>query len=256
MGNTHLPDGVNEGPGNKQSLFDKGVRLGKSNIVIISLLIGIPVIWFTVQDHSVQNTHAPAPEKVFVKKKTIRDAVAEDISTSFEFARFNNTNPDQLEQPSKLVKITKKQYKKPASTQPLNPRENVAAVASQSDSTVENNAVDRPDAEQSPTNDPSKNLIAFNLWSVSELRLRAIYTKLMNDSAKTPAQRQETQKEYLDLVNKRAKKCGQLEDKFASNINTVEKLTFNERNVKTLDCHASENINELLRLYALGIEDS
>lgn len=256
MGNTHLPDEVGQGNGDKPSLFDKGVRSGKRNMIFIGILIGIAVIWFNVQDHNDQNADTPAAGKVFVQKKTIRDAVAQDISTSFELARYSNESANQAEPPSPVAKVIKKRYKKPASTQPGGSQENGESNSSQTDETVENGAADQPATENTAVNDPSKNLIAFNLWSVAELRLRAAYTKLMNDSARTPAQRQEAQKEYLDLVNRRTKKCGQLDDKFASNINSIEKLTFNEKNVKTLDCHASENINELLRLYALGVEDS
>lgn len=256
MGNTHLPDGVNEGIGNKPSLLDKGVRLAKRNILITGLLLGIMVIVFTSQDRRDQHAYAPTTEKNFIKKKTIREAVAEDISTSFELARYNTPNASQAEPVSPVEKVIKKRYKKPAPPQQGNPHENMEANTNESDETVANHTADQPATENTAVNDPSKNLIAFNLWSVAELRLRAAYTKLMNDSARTPAQRQQSQKEYLDLVNRRTKKCGQLDDKFASNINTIEKLTFNEKNVKTLDCHASENINELLRLYASGVDDS
>ncbi len=256
MGNTHLPDGVNEVPGNEQSLMEKSAGSGKRNMIIISLLAGILVIMFISQDHREPYAYPQTKEKIFIKNKTISDAVAADISTSFELARFNNTSATQPEAPSAVAKVIKKRYKKPAGTQPGNSPESAETNSRQADETVESATTDQPDTEHAAINDPSKNLIAFNLWSVAELRLRAVYTKLMNDSAKTPAQREQAQKEYLELVNRRTKKCGQLDDKFASNINTIEKLTFNEKNVKTLDCHASENINELLRLYALGVEDS
>lgn len=102
--------------------------------------------------------------------------------------------------------------------------------------------------EQPLQSDASRNIIVFNIWSVSELRLRGGYTKLMNDSSVPQVQADARKKDYLNFVNRRTRKCGELDNRFTSNINTVEKLSFHERDVAILKCHTSENITELDRL--------
>jgi len=105
-------------------------------------------------------------------------------------------------------------------------------------------------AEPVAAKDPSTKMLVFNIWSVSELRLRSAYTTWMNDSAVSAAQLEARKKEYLSFVTQRAHKCGELDSRFAGNINTVEKLNFNKGDVDVLECHASENNTELDKLNA------
>lgn len=109
-----------------------------------------------------------------------------------------------------------------------------------------------PLAEAVVPKDPPTKMLVFNIWSVSELRLRSAYTSWMNDSGVSAAQLEARKKEYLSFVAQRARKCGELDSKFASNINTVEKLNFNKSDVETLECHAAENNTELDKLNARG----
>lgn len=94
--------------------------------------------------------------------------------------------------------------------------------------------------------------VAFSLWSISELRLRNAYTKVMNDGSAGIELRK---KEYLQYVNSRNKKCGELHAQFAKNINSVEKLTFKEGDLAALECHSTENTSELNRLKLMGYDE-
>lgn len=106
-------------------------------------------------------------------------------------------------------------------------------------------------SEASLQKDPSKKMIVFNIWSVSELRLRSAYASYMNDGAVPAAQLDARKKEYLSFASHRTKKCGELDSKFASNINTVEKLTMGKGDADLLQCHTIENNTEIDRLYAM-----
>jgi hypothetical protein len=107
-----------------------------------------------------------------------------------------------------------------------------------------------PVVEPVQQKDTSRKMLVFNIWSVSELRLRSTYTTFMNDSSIPAAQLEARKKDYLSFVNHRAKKCGELDNKFAGNINTVERLTFSKGDVDILECHAAENNSELDKLHA------
>lgn len=107
-----------------------------------------------------------------------------------------------------------------------------------------------PVVEPVQQKDTSRKMLVFNIWSVSELRLRSAYTTFMNDSSIPAAQLEVRKKDYLSFVNHRAKKCGELDNKFAGNINTVERLTFSKGDVDILECHAAENNSELDKLHA------
>jgi hypothetical protein len=107
-----------------------------------------------------------------------------------------------------------------------------------------------PVVEPVQQKDTSRKMLVFNIWSVSELRLRSAYTTMMNDSSIPAAQLEARKKDYLNFVNHRAKKCGELDNKFAGNINTVERLTFGKGDVDILECHAAENNGELDKLHA------
>lgn len=105
-------------------------------------------------------------------------------------------------------------------------------------------------AEVMVSKEPTRKVLVFNIWSVSELRLRTAYASYLNDSAIPAMQLEARKKEYLSFVSHRTKKCGELDNRFASNINTVEKLTINKSDVEVLECHANENNLELNKLNA------
>lgn len=109
-------------------------------------------------------------------------------------------------------------------------------------------AHDSTASESTSGKEPSRKLIVFNIWSVSELRLRTAYAAYLNDSAVPATQLEVRKKEYLNFVSHRTKKCGELDSKFASNINTVEKLTISKSEAEILECHAAENNAQLDKL--------
>lgn len=108
-------------------------------------------------------------------------------------------------------------------------------------------AVEIPTAEPTVNNDT----VAFSLWSISELRLRNVYTKLMNDGSSGAELRK---REYLQYVNSRNKKCGELNSQYAKNINAMDKVTFKEGDLAVLECHSAENTSELNRLKLMGYD--
>ena len=105
--------------------------------------------------------------------------------------------------------------------------------------------------DESAQKNPSTKILVFNIWSVSELRLRSTYATFMNDSDVPAPQLESRKKDYLSFVTRRTRKCGELDNKFASNINSVEKLSFSKGDVETLECHAAENNAELDKLNTL-----
>ncbi len=106
---------------------------------------------------------------------------------------------------------------------------------------------------ETPAPEPAINneTVAFSLWSISELRLRSLYTKLMNDGSLRAELRK---KEYLQYVNSRNKKCGELNSQYAKNINAMDKVTFKEGDLAVLECHSAENTSELNRLKLMGYD--
>lgn len=110
-------------------------------------------------------------------------------------------------------------------------------------------AVETPAAEPAPT--INTETVAFSLWSISEIRLRNVYTKLMNDGSSGAELRK---KEYLQYVNSRNKKCGELNAQYAKNINSMDKVSFKEGDLAVLECHSAENTSELNRLKLMGYD--
>lgn len=110
-----------------------------------------------------------------------------------------------------------------------------------------------PVIEDTSAKNPPTKMIVFNIWSVSELRLRSAYATFMNDSDVPAPQLESRKKDYLNFVSRRTRKCGELDNKFASNINSVEKLNFGKGDVEILECHAAENNAELDKLSTHGI---
>jgi cytoskeletal protein RodZ len=227
----------------KPAFFQKGLmEIGKLNIVLIGLIVIILITLIAKEDV----TSSPlASQEVRVQTVTTPEIAALEPQ---------DTTPEPVAQPEPAkseLKTPAKPRKKPEAASPVvehsRPAELAAgSPASNAEATPENNP--RAETEHTLQKEPSRNILVFNIWSLSELRLRGTFTKLINDGSAPPAIVDARKKEYLTFVNKRTHKCGELHNKFASNINTVEKLNFKEKDVEILECHTAENINELNKL--------
>ncbi|MFD1121403.1 hypothetical protein ACFQ2T_02725 [Methylophilus flavus] len=223
--------------------FQNGImEIGKLNIVLIGLII---VILAALISQEEVPTAPLLNQPVRVQTVTTPEIAALDAQDNAPAA------VEQVEPPKTELKAPSKSRKKREATAPAaeysKPAEFVAGNPSTSaESTPE--ISHRQEPEHVLQKEPSRNILVFNLWSLSELRLRSTFTKLINDGSAPAAILDTRKKEYLSFVNKRTHKCGELNNKFASNINTVEKLTFKEKDVEILECHTSENTTELNRL--------
>jgi hypothetical protein len=235
----------------KPAFFQKGLmEIGKLNIVLIGLIIVILITLISKEDV----TSSPlASQAVRVQTVTTPEIAAlEQPETA--------PQPVAQPEPPKTESNTPaKPRKKPAPASPVvehsRPAELVAGnPASNAETSPDNNP--RQETEHPQQKEPSKNILVFNIWSLSELRLRGTYTRLINDGSAPPAIIDARKKEYLTFVNKRTHKCGELHNKFASNINTVEKLNFKDKDMEVLECHTSENITELNKLNDAAPYDS
>lgn len=221
----------------KHPYYESGIiEIGKLNIFLIALIGMIVIVLIsrvlkeegsaTVYSQSVQVEPEPAPVAMVPQSQALPEATVAQVTPPKTESKVIGKKPKKTEVPAPLM-------------------------ASETALPVQMDRAAQPvQAEAVPAlqNDSSRNIIVFNIWSVSELRLRGAYTKLMNDSSIPQAQADATKKDYLNFVNRRTRKCGELDNRFASNINTVEKLSFHERDVGILKCHTSENIAELDRL--------
>jgi cytoskeletal protein RodZ len=238
--NTSLHRGRNTS--SKHPFFEKGImEIGKLNIVLLGLIVVI-LIGLISQDES---STPLSTQEVRVQSVTTPELAALDAQDEPTPVTVEQAEPPKPE--SKAPQKTHKKHEKTASAvQQSKQTELVAASQStQLEPTSENNTKENEHPEQTG---PSRNILVFNLWSVSELRLRSAFTKLINDGSAPAAIVDTRKKEYLAFVNKRTHKCGELHNKFASNINTVEKLTFKEKDVEVLECHTTENVTEINRL--------
>ncbi|HSI46116.1 MAG TPA: hypothetical protein VK950_08050 [Methylophilus sp.] len=217
------------------------MEIGKLNIVLIGLIIVISIALIsqdetstTLNQQAVRVQSVTTPEIAALNRQDEQAVMAEQ------------TDPPKTEQ-----KAPSKTHKKHAVTTPAvesaKQPELVAVNPSANTESIPENHT-RQETEHQGQKEPSRHILVFNIWSVSELRLRSTVTKLINDGSAPVAILDARKKEYLTFVNKRTHKCGELNNKFASNINTVEKLTFKEKDVEVLECHTSENTTELNRL--------
>jgi len=230
------------------------IEIGKLNLVLIAL-IGVILLTLLSQDHPGAEK-ADSPLHAHRQPATgITDTISEESlipeeepvsagPTEASVASGQEQEEEQQENDVPMSPATEKHARQttPAVKTPSHPAKKIVTETHTRQATAQTDA--------------SRHTIVFSIWSVSELRLRSAYTKGMNDSAVPSAKQQRIKKDYLDFVNRRTQKCGELDNKFASNINTVEKLTFDEKSVKILECHTSENISELDRLSALGVHHS
>ncbi|SDK59911.1 hypothetical protein SAMN05192566_1829 [Methylophilus rhizosphaerae] len=230
----------------KSSDHERGViEIGKINLILIAL-IGVILLTLLSQDHSrIEEEEPPLriqtqPAAGIVATTAEETTAPEEAPASAAPAESNVSRQQHQENDEPASPVTET-HTRPLSPAAKNPR-------------VHRSVVTETHTTQEPVQiDTSRHTIVFSIWSVSELRLRSAYTQVMNDSSMTASQQQLIKKDYLDFVNRRTQKCGELDNKFASNINTVEKLTFDEKSLRTLECHSSENVSELERLSTLDL---
>jgi hypothetical protein len=231
------------------------VEIGKLNIFLIGLII---VIMFALIAQDEGNTLFSS-QSVRLQSVTTPEIAAietRNSSSTNQAAPPAQTQAEKTERPAESKPLLKKSRKNDRNivvteNSDINDESVTINPAANAEPVVENQ--ERRETEHATHRDPSRNIIVFNIWSVSELRLRSAFTKLVNDSSAPAAILESRKKDYLSFVNKRTHKCGELNNKFASNINTVEKLTFKEKDLDVLECHTSENITEINRLNEMGI---
>ena len=216
------------------------MEIGKVNLILIAL-IGVILFTLLLQDH-------PHPEEADQPLHT--QSEPESMPSLPEKVSATQPEPEAESAPPEPEPIPEKHQKNDKAKAAAGSPHPAPAAGEQNHSAgaVTETHTIQPSSSQADT---PRHTMIFSIWSVSELRLRSAYTQVMNDSSISPAQQQAAKKDYLDFVNRRTQKCGELDNKFASNINTIEKLTFDEKSVKTLECHTSENITELDRLNAV-----
>lgn len=221
----------------QRPFYESGmIEIGKINILLIGL-IGVIAIGLIAKVVKEEGSTDDYRQPVQMQPESAPQATAAPLKA------LSDTPVAQV--------LTPKPEVKPSSQQRKKTKESVPFIANTPAPAVQAAPPLQPvqaAPEQPSQNDASRNVIVFNIWSVSELRLRGAYTKLMNDSSVAQVQADARKKDYLNFVNRRTRKCGELDNRFTSNINTVEKLSFHERDVGILKCHTSENITELDRL--------
>lgn len=135
------------------------------------------------------------------------------------------------------TKTVTKRRKKTSSAGSVKPPESHASAAG-----AAHQQTLSPETQETPAEKEAvRKQLVFNIWSVSELRLRTAYASYLNDSSIPAAELETRKRDYLNVVSQRSKKCGELDNKFLSNINTYEKLTMQKHDIDVLQCHATEN---------------
>lgn len=225
------------------------IAIGKINLILIGLIVVILFTLIAKEEPTAAFSHAtPRLQSQIVQA----EAPEADIEAPGALPESNVPEVETPVLPKVTSKTSDKQPKK-VEVSPVVDSGPVVSVRTGPASTGQ----DKPghaniSSESVSPENASTNMLVFNIWSVSELRLRSAYTTFMNDSALSPSQIEARKKDYLSFVVQRSRKCGELDNKFASNINTAEKLSFNKRDVDILECHATENNIELDKLSAHG----
>lgn len=232
----------------KPHFYERGlVEIGKLNIFLIGV-IGVIIFGLIIQE---DGSTLLSTQNMRVQTVTTPEIAA------IEMPKQDTPEEKPPEPPLSESKPSPKKLKK-SETNANVIVTRTRQTESDSDHSVQHTAANTETTANHETEvkEPQKSLLVFNMWSVSELRLRSAFTKLVNDSSAPASILESRKKEYLSFVNKRTHKCGELNSKFASNINTVEKLTFKDRDVEILECHTSENTTEINRLNDLGVSVS
>lgn len=228
------------------------IEIGKLNIILIVLIVAILVVLISKE---IEPNKAD-DQTTLVQAQAVAEADHTVADDTFKTAEVNQPELQKPQPETSPKKQKRNRVAEPAVGHQSSQEARLVESPSAGSEALAENHISVAEPESASQKELSRSIIVFNLWSVSELRLRSAYTRLMNDSSIAAAQTQLLKKDYLSFVNKRTHKCGELDDKFASNINTIEKLTFTDKNVKTLECHTSENISEMSRLNELGMHES
>ena len=227
---------------------DGAITIGKINLILIGLIVVILFALIAKEEPTPSFSHS-APR---LQSQIMPAAAPETEMASTEALQ----EPAPEVDTPVLVKVTPKTSDKPSKKVETAPAVDSGPVVSvhisQAPNAQDKTGHAKTSLEPVSAEDASTNMLVFNIWSVSELRLRSAYTTFMNDSALSPAQIEARKKGYLSFVAQRSRKCGELDNKFTSNINTAEKLSFNKGDVDILECHATENNIELDKLNAHG----
>lgn len=214
------------------------IEIGKLNLFLIVLIFIIVAILLSNKDGGAELSSGD----MRVQTHTLPQPLMEPETDSPANTHTVATAATEPEKPAPAPADKKPKGKQPSG---------LAKKAGSAPEQVAETAYTAPETEPPSASSQPKNIIVFNLWSVSELRLRKTYARWMNDSSIAKTQIEQIKKDYLSFVNKRAHQCGELDNKFPSNINSVEKLTFTDREVDILECHSSQNIAEMERLNTL-----
>lgn len=228
------------------------VDIGKVNVILIGLIVLILVGLLSKEDSNA----GFSSQAMRIQTQVVSEAgpaeterAAEEMSASAAQVDANTASAQGAAAKPGAKPEIKPGNKKSKKTEAAEPEPAYAPV-------VEMHASQAlPVVEPVQQKETSRKMLVFNIWSVSELRLRSAYTTLMNDSSIPALQLEARKKDYLNFVAKRTHKCGELDNKFASNINSVEKLSFSKGDVETLECHAAENNTELDKINALNTRE-
>lgn len=227
--------------------------IGKINVILIGLIVVILLGLIAKEDASpslnestmrIQAQVSPEPALPETVKEESRPDVPATATTETSEKEHTQTSGTHAKSHAKVARThdkTDEVVREERVTTSVMPPAHAHVSDAQS-------AHDSTTSESILGKEPSRKLIVFNIWSVSELRLRTAYAAYLNDSAVPATQLEVRKKEYLNFVSHRTKKCGELDSKFASNINTVEKLTISKSEAEILECHAAENNAQLDKL--------
>lgn len=218
------------------------VKIGKVNLILFAIIFVILILLILKEDAGNDVASTAAIYQTQVLMNGAPEANAEEAKAS------------EPNVPSSFPVKERAAY--PEKTHPK-PHNHVVKQSASSDSDIDSvehtkpaqafNPQAEPDVESSFQHATTK-ILMFNIWSVSELRLRRAYSTYMNDSNVSSMQLEARKKEYLSFAAARTRKCGELDNKFTSNINTVEKISFDKGDVALLECHSQVNNAELEKL--------
>lgn len=214
--------------------------IGKINLILIGLIVVILFGLISKEDGSPALANAP----MRIQSQGVATESAPASSQPTVVAEV----PPAVTEPAQTVAPPSKPAKRSKKTGVPEDTWTGTAAAPASGSVAAADAQTHGAADTAAAKEASRKMIVFNIWSVSELRLRTAYMRYLNDSAVPATQLEARKKEYLNFVSHRSKHCGELDNKFPSNINTVEKLTITKNEVMILECHAAENNIELDKL--------
>lgn len=229
--------------------------IGKVNLILIGLLVVILLGLLSKEESNSSFSHQTVRAQTQVDVQTVpMPAVAEAATVvDHDEIKQETTEANHESMPEAITPAVTATEAKP-SRKKAKAKVTAEQVLEGRSPVVERSTTPLPPViEDTPAKNPPTKMIVFNIWSVSELRLRSAYATFMNDSDVPAPQLESRKKDYLNFVSRRTRKCGELDNKFASNINSVEKLNFGKGDVEILECHAAENNVELDKLSAHGV---